>query len=147
MKSAGRVRGPPLTTNEYFLCFRHVRAPHPQSQSPSLFDEQYTSALSPSVPFCSRRAQGEVTHFRGKRRKMGSESPATDGEYIYFSWEENIADIWVMDVSGRVSMATETPSHRESKKLCVSTLRLPCHRSRRNLLLVRGCTNCEHYWR
>ena len=40
-----------------------------------------------------------VTNFRGKRGSLGSESLATDGEYIYFSWEEDIGDIWVMDVT------------------------------------------------
>ena len=27
-----------------------------------------------------------------------TDSLATDGEYIYFRWEENLGDIWVMDV-------------------------------------------------
>jgi hypothetical protein len=25
-------------------------------------------------------------------------SLATDGEYLYFTWEEDFGDIWVMDV-------------------------------------------------
>ncbi len=40
-----------------------------------------------------------VTDFRDKRGSPGSESLTTDGEFIYFSWEEDMGDIWVMDVS------------------------------------------------
>ena len=26
--------------------------------------------------------------------------PATDGQYLYFTWREDVGDIWVMDVEG-----------------------------------------------
>ncbi|HXV59804.1 MAG TPA: protein kinase [Vicinamibacteria bacterium] len=42
-----------------------------------------------------------VTDLRGKRGSLGSESLTTDGEHLYFAWEEDIGDIWVMDVSER----------------------------------------------
>jgi len=32
------------------------------------------------------------------RGSLGSEALATDGRYLYFAWEEDIGDIWVMDV-------------------------------------------------
>ncbi len=39
-----------------------------------------------------------VTDLLGKRLTMGPTTLATDGEYVYFSWWEDLGDIWVMDV-------------------------------------------------
>ena len=39
-----------------------------------------------------------VTDLRGKRGSIGRRALATDGEYLYFTWEEDTGDIWVMDV-------------------------------------------------
>jgi hypothetical protein len=37
--------------------------------------------------------------FKGKPRgNLGRMSLATDGKYVYFTWEEDFGDIWVMDV-------------------------------------------------
>ena len=35
----------------------------------------------------------------GRRGHIGSEAFATDGEYLYFTWEDDLGDIWVMDVA------------------------------------------------
>ena len=37
-----------------------------------------------------------LTDFSGKRGSLAR--LATDGEYLYFTWEEDLGDIWVMDV-------------------------------------------------
>ncbi len=39
-----------------------------------------------------------VTDFRGRRGSLSEFALATDGDYLYFVWEENLGDIWVMDV-------------------------------------------------
>jgi TolB protein len=44
--------------------------------------------------------EGPVTEFAGKRGQLGREALATDGRYLYFTWEEDKGDIWVMDVDG-----------------------------------------------
>jgi Tol biopolymer transport system component len=38
-----------------------------------------------------------VTDLSGRRGALFYGFLATDGEYIYFNWEEDIGDIWVMD--------------------------------------------------
>jgi TolB protein len=39
-----------------------------------------------------------VTDFSGRRGQLGWVAAATDGHYLYFTWEEDLGDIWVMDV-------------------------------------------------
>ena len=39
-----------------------------------------------------------VTDLRGRRGYLESLSLATDGRYLYFTWGEDLSDIWVMDV-------------------------------------------------
>ena len=39
-----------------------------------------------------------VTELRGRRGYLESLSLATDGKYLYFTWGEDLSDIWVMDV-------------------------------------------------
>ena len=39
-----------------------------------------------------------VTDFSGRHESLFWHSLATDGEYLYFTWEEDLGDIWVMDV-------------------------------------------------
>ena len=39
-----------------------------------------------------------MTDLIGKRGSVGDYALATDGEYLYFTWEEDVGDIWVMDV-------------------------------------------------
>ena len=41
-----------------------------------------------------------MTDLSGKNGGMVTMALATDGEYLYFSWEENVGDLWVMDVVG-----------------------------------------------
>ena len=46
------------------------------------------------------RREYPVTDFSGRHGSLGFSffSLATDGEYLYFNWEEDLGDIWVMDV-------------------------------------------------
>jgi hypothetical protein len=39
-----------------------------------------------------------VTDLTGRRGAMRPFSLATDGKYLYFTWGEELGDIWVMDV-------------------------------------------------
>jgi Tol biopolymer transport system component/serine/threonine protein kinase len=39
-----------------------------------------------------------VTDFVGRRGVLGLQPPDTDGKYIYYTWREDLGDIWVMDV-------------------------------------------------
>ncbi len=39
-----------------------------------------------------------LTDFSDKRGGLGAEAIATDGTYLYFTWEDSVGDIWVMDV-------------------------------------------------
>ena len=39
-----------------------------------------------------------VTDFSGRHGNLGWMPLATDGEYLYFNWQEDLGDIWVMDV-------------------------------------------------
>ena len=44
------------------------------------------------------REERQLTAFEGRRGNAPVYGPATDGRYLYFTWEEDIGDIWVMDV-------------------------------------------------
>ena len=39
-----------------------------------------------------------ATHLAGQRGTLSSTVPATDGQYLYFTWRNDVGDIWVMDV-------------------------------------------------
>ena len=39
-----------------------------------------------------------MTNLEGRPGELGSWGLATDGDYVYFTWRENLGDIWVMDV-------------------------------------------------
>jgi Tol biopolymer transport system component len=39
-----------------------------------------------------------VTDLRGRRGMPGPNALATDGRYLYFAWDEDLGDLWVMDV-------------------------------------------------
>ena len=39
-----------------------------------------------------------LTDLAGKRGSLYEWAPDTDGEYVYFTWHDNVGDIWVMDV-------------------------------------------------
>ena len=39
-----------------------------------------------------------VTDFSSRRGSVGFVALATEGTYLYFTWEEHLGDIWVMDV-------------------------------------------------
>lgn len=44
------------------------------------------------------RTERPVTDFGTRRGNPGTRTLATDGRYLYFTWEEGLGDIWVMDV-------------------------------------------------
>ncbi len=44
------------------------------------------------------RVERVVADLSGKRGILGGFALATDGQYLYFTWEETHGDIWVMDV-------------------------------------------------
>ena len=43
------------------------------------------------------RTERGLTDLRGRQGTLGL-GMATDGTYLYFTWEEDLGDIWVMDV-------------------------------------------------
>jgi Tol biopolymer transport system component len=42
-----------------------------------------------------------MTKLVGRRGTLGVMNPATDGRYLYFSWRNDLGDIWVADVGSR----------------------------------------------
>ena len=41
---------------------------------------------------------------------LGTQGLATDGRYLYFRWEEELGDIWVMDkTGGTATQVTHSP--------------------------------------
>jgi hypothetical protein len=41
-----------------------------------------------------------LTDLAGRRGTLGSQQlPATDGAFLYFTWRDDLGDIWVMDVA------------------------------------------------
>jgi Tol biopolymer transport system component len=45
------------------------------------------------------RNETPVTDLRGRRGALGAFALATDGRWLYFTWREDVGDIWVMDVA------------------------------------------------
>ena len=41
-------------------------------------------------------SERQVTNLSGRRGRLGRSG--TDGRYVYFTWQEDLGDIWVMDV-------------------------------------------------
>ena len=41
-----------------------------------------------------------VTQLAGRRGHLVLSTPATDGPHLFFSWEEDLGDLWIMDVVG-----------------------------------------------
>jgi hypothetical protein len=39
-----------------------------------------------------------VTRFVGRRGAPGSQALAIDERYLYFTWDEDLGDLWVMDL-------------------------------------------------
>jgi Tol biopolymer transport system component len=44
------------------------------------------------------RVERPLTQLSGRRGSLFSHSLATDGKYLYFTWHEDLSDIWIMDV-------------------------------------------------
>jgi len=44
------------------------------------------------------RSERPFTNLVGKRGTLGIMLPAEDGKFLYFSWRDDLGDIWVMDV-------------------------------------------------
>jgi Tol biopolymer transport system component len=47
------------------------------------------------------RRERPVTKLAGRRGTLGIMNPATDGKFLYFSWRNDLGDIWVMDAGAR----------------------------------------------
>ncbi|HEY7923520.1 MAG TPA: protein kinase [Vicinamibacteria bacterium] len=47
------------------------------------------------------RRERPMTSLVGRRGTLGIMQPATDGRYLYFSWRDDLGDIWVMDALPR----------------------------------------------
>ena len=39
-----------------------------------------------------------LTDFGGRPGTLGTFGLATDGDYLYFTWQNDVGDLWVMDV-------------------------------------------------
>jgi TolB protein len=48
----------------------------------------------------SDRSEAPVTALTGRQGTIGPNALATDGRYLYFTWQEDESDIWVTDVTG-----------------------------------------------
>jgi Tol biopolymer transport system component len=46
----------------------------------------------------SNREERPLTALVGKRGQTGGAGLATDGKYLYFTWEESVGDIWAADI-------------------------------------------------
>jgi len=46
----------------------------------------------------SNRDERPITDLAGKRGQLGVPGLATDGQYIYFTWQDPLGDIWVADI-------------------------------------------------
>jgi Tol biopolymer transport system component len=46
----------------------------------------------------SNREERPLTALTGKRGRAGGSGLATDGKYLYFTWEESVGDIWAADI-------------------------------------------------
>ena len=44
------------------------------------------------------RVTRAMTDLAGRSGTLGAFARATDGRYLYFTWQEDLGDIWVMDV-------------------------------------------------
>lgn len=40
-----------------------------------------------------------LTNLTGRRGTLGTAGTATDGKYIYFTWRDDVGDIWVTDIN------------------------------------------------
>jgi Tol biopolymer transport system component/serine/threonine protein kinase len=58
-------------------------------------DRELANLWSVSVESGTRR---RLTRFEGRRGQLGSLALATDGKYLYFTWHQDLGDLWVMDV-------------------------------------------------
>jgi Tol biopolymer transport system component len=46
------------------------------------------------------RTERLLAEFNGRPGRLGDFTLATDGRFLFFTWEEDLGDIWVMEVSG-----------------------------------------------
>jgi hypothetical protein len=67
----------------------------PDSEHLYFFDRELENLWSVSVESGRRR---RLTRLEGRRGKLGAFALATDGQYLYFTWRQDVGDLWVMDV-------------------------------------------------
>jgi Tol biopolymer transport system component len=75
----------------YFTTFRDSGGITPQLERPGL----NIWRVSPDGT-----REEAVTQFAGRRGYLG-QNIANDGRHVYFTWREDVADIWMMDVRNR----------------------------------------------
>lgn len=44
------------------------------------------------------RRERPVTNLTGRRGSLGLQALASDGKYLYFTWRDDVGDIWTMDL-------------------------------------------------
>ena len=75
----------------YFTPFRETGGMSYQLERPGLNIWRVSSNGAREEP---------VTRLAGKRGYLGA-NIANDGKYLYFTWREDVSDIWMMDVDVR----------------------------------------------
>jgi Tol biopolymer transport system component len=45
------------------------------------------------------RADRPMTDFKGRRGTLGAFAVSTEGRYLYFTWRDDVADLWAMDAA------------------------------------------------
>jgi Tol biopolymer transport system component len=58
-------------------------------------DQELANLWSVSIEDGTTR---RLTRFEGRRGQLGNFTLATDGRYLYFTWRQDLGDLWVMDV-------------------------------------------------
>ena len=95
------------TTRVWRIAANGEGEPHPVTRT-EVHHRSYWSRDGTAIYFLGRsdiwvvsledEAERRLTDLRGKRGMLGVYALATDGQYLYFTWQDDPGDIWVMDV-------------------------------------------------
>ena len=61
-------------------------------------------------------AERAMTDFTGRPGTLGEQGLVTDGDYLYFTWDEDVGDLWVMDVVENDSLPNGSVRGARSKR-------------------------------
>ena len=67
--------------------------------SPDSKGVYYTADGNVWVASLENGQERRLTDLAGKPGRPERWSPDTDGHYVYFTWRDDVGDIWVMDVA------------------------------------------------